>query len=365
MNVHPILGYVLIYVDDFLIAAPASIMNTVIGAIQKVWKTSDPKYVHPKIPSSAEFLGITLRSVPTGGLTLDQSIYAEKLLKAYTMDKASPSMTPGDPEPAFSTAAPASKTAPTNKNEEEEITEKEGSTTQALRLTGALLWLTTRTRIDLALVAHKSAKNALNSPKLAMAVGKRGLRYLRGTHDYALFYSARGDGDTTGPGPTSKEALDIYSDASHMADWEKSQLGVDCELNAAPVAWRTTHATLAAGSTCESELQAAVLGAQMGVGLVTLLEDLGVYTTLWQGVDNQAALSVLADTSSWRTRHLAIRSAVLRDLIRDGIMECQHVRSADHKADGLTKFLKPDPHRQALVQWRLQPLGTLNPKGSA
>ena len=202
-------------------------------------------------------------------------------------------------------------------------------------------------------------------PKMAMTIGKRGLRYLRGSHDHALFYSARPDDGSTGPDPDGKEPLDVYSDASHMADWEKSQLGAECELISAPVAWRTTTSTLAAGSTCESELQAAVLGAQMGVGLVTLLEDLGVYTTLWQGVDNQAALSVLADTSSWRTRHLAIRSAVLRDLIRDGIMKCQHVRSSEQKADGLTKFLKPEPHRQALVQWHLQPLGVLNPKGSA
>ena len=329
--------------------APNEIMNAVITSIQKVWKTSDPKYVYPRVPGTAEFLGITIKSVPTGGLTLDQSAYSEKLLKAYAMDKANPSMTPGDPEPSFSSTPSSSKkeAAPT-KNEEEAKDPGNTTTTQALRLTGALLWLTTRTRIDMALVAHKSAKHALNSPKLSMSIGKRGLRYLRGTSDYALFYSARADGDSMGPGPGNKEKLDVYSDASHMADWEKSQLGVDCELCAAPVAWRTTYATLASGSTCESELQAAVLGAQMGVGLVTLLEDLGVYTTLWQGVDNQAALSVLADTSSWRTRHLAIRSAVLRDLIRDGVMTCQHVRSADQKADDLTKFLKPDPHKRAL-----------------
>ena len=137
-------------------------------------------------------------------------------------------------------------------------------------------------------------------------------------------------------------------------DWEKSQLGVVCYLNASPISWRTTTATLAAASTCESELQAAVLGAQMSIGLSTLIEDLGLKTTLYHGLDNQASLAVLQDTSSWRTRHLAIRSAVLRDLVKEGIIKASHVRSQDQKADGLTKFLKPEPHKAAQSQWKLR-----------
>ena len=159
---------------------------------------------------------------------------------------------------------------------------------------------------------------------------------------------------------SKQQALDTYSDASHMADWEKSQLGVICYLDGAPVAWRTTLATLASGSTCESELQAAVLGAQMGVGLTVLLEDMGIRVDAWQGIDNQAALSVLQDTSSWRTRHLAIRSAVLRDLVREGILRCSHVGTTEQFADGLTKFLKPEPHQRAMVQWQLVPLELVN-----
>ena len=122
----------------------------------------------------------------------------------------------------------------------------------------------------------------------------------------------------------------------------------------APVAWRTTKSTLAAASTCESELQAAVLGAQITMGLGTLIEDLGMNVSMWQGIDNQAALAVLHDTSSWRTRHLAIRSAVLRDLVKDGTLKTSHVRSQEQKADGLTKFLGADLHRAALEGWGLK-----------
>ena len=242
---------------------------------------------------------------------------------------------------------PIKKEEPTKKKDDKIST----TSTEALRITGALLWLTTRTRIDLALVSHKSAKTALNDSAYSVAVGKRGLRYLKGTTDYAIVYS---------PGPKDqadrREALDTYSDASHMADWERSQLGVVCYLNYAPIAWRTTMAPLAAGSTCESELQAAMLGCQMAIGLATLLEDLGMIPEVWHGIDNQASLTVLQDTSSWRTRHLAIRSAVLRDMVREGIIKCTHVRSRDQRADGLTKFLKPELHKLAVENWNIKPM---------
>ena len=92
----------------------------------------------------------------------------------------------------------------------------------------------------------------------------------------------------------------------------------------------------------------------MSRGLSTLIEDLGLKTTLFHGIDNQASLAVLQDTSSWRTRHLAIRSAVLRDLVKEGIIKASHVRSHEQRADGLTKFLKPDPHKDAVSYWKLK-----------
>ena len=45
--------------------------------------------------------------------------YVEKLLKACSMDKASPSMTPGDPEPSFSSAPSSNKKEATPMNNED------------------------------------------------------------------------------------------------------------------------------------------------------------------------------------------------------------------------------------------------------
>ena len=189
-----------------------------------------------------------------------------------------------------------------------------------------------------------------------ISLGKRGMRYLKGSLDQVMFYGARPRGQEEG----DADSLEVYSDASHMIDWERSQIGAVCLVNGGPIAWRTTVAPLAAGSTCESELQAATMGCQMAMGISTLMEDVGLSPKVWQGIDNQASLSVLQDTSSWRTRHLAIRSSVLRDLVKDGALRVQHVTSREQRADGLTKFLKADLHKHSLKGWSLFPAAAVH-----
>ena len=44
---HHILGYVSVYVDDLLIAGPRSLNDSMIRAVQEVWKTSTPEHPGP------------------------------------------------------------------------------------------------------------------------------------------------------------------------------------------------------------------------------------------------------------------------------------------------------------------------------
>ena len=48
-NLHKpkILGYVGVYVDDLLIASPRSLNDTLIRAVQGIWKTSAPEHPGP------------------------------------------------------------------------------------------------------------------------------------------------------------------------------------------------------------------------------------------------------------------------------------------------------------------------------
>ena len=128
-----------------------------------------------------------------GGYALDQAVYAMKLLKSFGLDSCNPSPTPGDPDPHYE----PKKTKVENMVEATEdggemtadIPKKmDGSistaTREALKLTGALLWLTTRTRLDMALVTHRSAKHALNDPDLSTKIGKKGPEISPGFDQY-------------------------------------------------------------------------------------------------------------------------------------------------------------------------------------
>ena len=44
---HHVLGYVGVYVDDLLIAGPRSLNDSMIQAVQQVWKTSTPEHLGP------------------------------------------------------------------------------------------------------------------------------------------------------------------------------------------------------------------------------------------------------------------------------------------------------------------------------
>ena len=65
LHKHKILGYVGVYVDDPLIAGSRSLNDTLIKAVQGIWKTSAPEHLGPDpdcVPI-LRFLGMNLERV--------------------------------------------------------------------------------------------------------------------------------------------------------------------------------------------------------------------------------------------------------------------------------------------------------------
>ena len=60
---HQILGYVGVYVDDLLIACARSLNDSLIKAVQNVWKTSTPEHPDPDCVPVLRFLGVNLERV--------------------------------------------------------------------------------------------------------------------------------------------------------------------------------------------------------------------------------------------------------------------------------------------------------------
>ena len=111
LHQHKILGYVGVYVDDLLIAGSRSMNDTLIRAVQGVWKTSAPEHLGPDpdcVPI-LRFLGMNLERVdedrskeldmPVGSILLSQMEYVlDVLLKFEPSLQLKTRTTPGNQE---------------------------------------------------------------------------------------------------------------------------------------------------------------------------------------------------------------------------------------------------------------------------
>ena len=111
LHKHKILGYVGVYVDDLLIAGPKSLNDTLITAVQGIWKTSAPEHLGPDpdcVPI-LRFLGMNLERVdeergkeldmPVGSILLSQMEYVlDVLMKFEPTLQLKTRTTPGNQE---------------------------------------------------------------------------------------------------------------------------------------------------------------------------------------------------------------------------------------------------------------------------
>ena len=136
-----------IYVDDYLAVGPKDVVNAFFEHLRTTWKTTDPVFLAPGINFS--FLGITLELTPLG-LLLHQKTYTEALLSEYKdVIPQRKRTTTGKPE-HFDKQEPQ---PPDMSNPEHMEWVKRGQ-----KILGALLWLSTRTRPDIACAVSLAAQ---------------------------------------------------------------------------------------------------------------------------------------------------------------------------------------------------------------
>ena len=119
------------------------------------------------------------------------------------------------------------------------------------------------------------------------------------------------------------------------------------------VAWESKSQAFATLSTTESELLGYIDGFTLGesVGAVVnvlhqnILEKEGAFTL--RG-DNMSGLQLLqAPSGPWRTRHLRLRSHVLRERLQHRLWDVEHVPGTELCADLLTKSITQSQSWQA------------------
>ena len=230
-------------------------------------------------------------------------------------------------------------------------------------LIGALIYLGSTSRPDVAQATYKCATSMSRPTRLTWTSAVRVLTYLLRTRHLGITYGRGGDSAHLHEGmqKSGSEAARDYAGrreareaAERMAglqgwsdaSWEAfapSITGHVQFVNGGPVAWSSKKQPSTSLSSAEAETYAAASGAAEVVWVRGLLADMGMPqmgpTPLW--VDNQAAVAMASDAGSvGRTRHIARRARFLLEVHAQGALRAAYTPGLQQVADILTKPLE-------------------------
>ena len=177
------------YVDDILVATTEELGEATMKVIDNAWKCS-PEEVVREGEKGVSFCGIVIKKIEHG-FFIHQRPYTKDLLKKHKLEGCNATKIILDRESDDEDRA--------FEREQQEEWYRNWVTTDEFRskvkesqkITGEILWLTTRTRPDLCFSIQKMASLATNNPVKAVQYGIRMLRYLKGTEDLGLKYLAK------------------------------------------------------------------------------------------------------------------------------------------------------------------------------
>ena len=216
------MGGLITYVDDFLLAGCAEVIEALAKAIQSIWKTTPLTLATPHQP--LRFPGV---EILVQGLGFVLALSFDTLLT------------------------------------DESPTEESVRTAQ--RLTGEILWLSQRTRPDLAFTACVLATLSTKAPERAARIAERALACVQQTKAFRV----TADADDTG--------LVAYSDASFAPDGNRSHTGWVVFLYGSPVCLRSARQAFVTLSTAESELVAGLDAVVALQSAEAMLGEFGVF----------------------------------------------------------------------------------------
>jgi hypothetical protein len=268
----------------------------------------------------------------TGNSRVNQSSYIRRMLARFNMMDANPAPTPAPPKHVWS------------KNQNPGVAAEK----PYRALIGSLLYSARGTRPDTS-QAVTSLARFNEDPSLEHWTGaKRILRYLKGTMDKGLLFTA----DSSAPGTA---VIGIFSDASWADDkiTRKSTTGVVITVNGTPVAWISKLQTSHAMSSCESELVAFCEAVKEALWLGNFLSELGVNfdSPIQINVDNQSAIALAKDpVSNSRAKHIDLRYKFMCQHVRQGTVKPVYVPTGDNIADVFTKSTTPTVFRRLVTK---------------
>ncbi|GJZ85569.1 hypothetical protein Tco_0650908 [Tanacetum coccineum] len=165
----------------------------------------------------------------------------------------------------------------------------------------------------------------------------RVFKYLKGTMNYGLSYVGY------------PSVLKAYSDSSwinHVED-SSSTSGWVFLLRGGAISWASKKQTCIIGSTIESEFVALVTAGKEAEWLRILIHEIPIWPKpiAYISIHYDSAVTLAKAYSqiyNGKSIHLGVRHSMIRELIMNGVISIQFVRSQHNLADHLTKGLARD-----------------------
>lgn len=301
--------YVLVYVDDLLIAAK-SVDN--VSCVKRMLCTA---FDARDLGEARYFIGMEIqRDRGMKAIKVSQQKYAEDIVKKFGMDTAKAAATPAniavkltkEGEPLDTHVHPYSE------------------------LIGGLLYLSVCTRPDIAQAVGALARYMAAPTQQHWDAAKQILRYVHGTAKYGINF-----GENSG--------LKGYCDSDYAGDIDsrRSTSGFVFTLNGGAISWSSRLQPTVAASTTEAEYMAAGYAVKEALWLKKLLIDFGMkLNTISIMCDNQGAIKLLKNAiASMRSKHIDVIHHFVRERVARGEVCFEYCKSEENAADCLTKAL--------------------------
>ena len=179
---------------------------------------------------------------------------------------------------------------------------------------------------------------------------KRAARYLK-SHPRLVYTFPWG----TEPIPT-EDYIDIFvdTDFAGCSQTRRSTSGGVIVYHGHCVKhWSTTQSTLSLSSG-ESELHGIAKGISAGLGMKSLINDLGFAIKVRVHSDACAAIGMARRRGLGRVRHLDVEDLWIQSKVRDGHIDLVKVLGAENPADILTKYVSADILNKMLEKLNLR-----------
>lgn len=308
-------SYILIYVDDGLIAGNKDDVEHIIKIVEKEFELR-------RLGAAAFFLGMEIiRDRAMRQIILTQRKYVLTILEKMRMGDTKPRATPMECNAKIS-------------KEGGDWMEQQHVYAETV---GMLMYLATCTRPDLAysvgVLARFMARPRVEHWRRLKAV----VQYLKGTAHLGLLY---------GPEATEVEG---YSDSDYAADVDtrRSTTGYVFCFSGGAISWNSKLQSTVAASSTEAEYMAESATTKEALWIKKLM---AAFTEV-QGAmqlycDNQGALALLKNPISHsRAKHIDVHHHFARERVERGEVSFQYCSTADMLADMFTKAL-PRPKFQ-------------------